>query len=118
MSIFSLDSKSLNDIIVYKLLKAKTYLLSPISLTRYYRKRKYSYFIQDSSTIIIGYIIDTIDGPFEYPLIDRSNIRRKRNLFLQIKNKIKLKYINKIYSIIYQQTKLPESIISSIISFI
>lgn len=118
MSIISLHSKRFNDIIVYKLLKVQHYVYSPISLTRFYRKRKYSYFTQDSSRIVVGYVIDTIDGPIQHPIIDRSNIRKKRNLFFKIKNKIKQNYINKVYSILYQQTKLPESIISSITSFL
>ena len=118
MSIISLHSNRFNNIIVYRLLKVEHCVYSPISLTRFYRKRKYSYFTENSSRIVIGYIIDTINGRIEHPVIDRSNLIFKRRIFDHILNEHKRRTIRTAMSTLYAKTKLPESVMRFICTFL
>ena len=104
--------KKFNDIILRKYFNISDYLYSPIDNIPFFKKRKYNYFLNNTNTITIGYIINTINGLKEYPLIDMKNIKLKKKLNLDFKNK----FNDKIKEILIKNTYLPlESIFNIII---
>ena len=109
----SLNYHYFNDILLRKYLNINSYLYSPICLTRFFKKRRLNYFIENDQTIIVGFIINTIDGVIEYPVVDMNNIRLKRDIFVEIKEKIR----KRLYKLLYDNTTLPNSLLELILSF-
>jgi len=106
--------KTFDDIILRKYFNITDYLYSTIECITYFKKRKYSYFQENINTIVVGYIINTINGLNEYPIIDMNNIRIRKRLIIDLK----IKYNEKIKVIILKQTILPIDIIYNILNYL
>ena len=99
---------------IVKYLNINNYLFSTIDDIKYFKKRKYTYFMSNFKNITIGYIIDTIDGLYEYPLLGFLDINLKKTLCKNIKKK----YQNKIKKLIYKNNKIPYDLTRIIINYL
>ena len=71
----------LNDIILRDYLNVSNYIYAHISDIDYYKKNKYVYFLSNSYTLAVGYIIKIFDKNrryIEYPIIGMKEIRLRK----------------------------------------
>ena len=87
----------INDIIIRNYLKVSDYIYASISDLKDFKKRKYTYFLSNSTTIVVGYIIKDNDNIIEYPVIGMSDVRKKLKLKKELLVYI---YKKKIYKLI------------------
>jgi hypothetical protein len=109
----------LNDIILRDYLNVSNYIYAHISDLNYYKRNKYVYFLSNSYTIVVGYIIPTLNNKeIEYPVIGMSEVRLRKRLIKEIKKKVYKRKVLIEINKIYEKYNLPieiEIIINEII---
>jgi hypothetical protein len=99
---------------IVKYLNINNYLFSTIDHIKYFKKRKYTYFMSGFKSVVVGYIILTIDGFCEYPILGLLDINLKNDLCANIKKN----YQYKIQKIIYKFKNISYDLSKIIINYI
>jgi len=95
----------MDDFKVKHILNLNGYFFEPKQNDQYYINNKIPYFYQNDNEICTGFSISTIDGLLRYPIIGMKDVRKRISITKEIPSvidKIKRKYLNKVYIILFQ----------------
>tara|TARA_A100000164_G_scaffold332960_1_gene323214 strand:- start:358 stop:708 length:351 start_codon:yes stop_codon:yes gene_type:complete len=102
----------LNDLFIRNLLNINFDMVLEKKYEFFLRTKKINYYYKNNDFLTYGFIIKTINGFYEIPIIGMKDIRKKKKL-----NK-DLKYVSNkknIIRILKNKTKIPEDILKNII---
>lgn len=111
------------DIKVRDYLNVKRYYKSPRFIMEEIRliQKKVPYFWLNASTIVTGYIIETIDGEIYRPVIGIKQLSLKRRIHCHLKSKIlerkRRKELFNVICCLSTKTKLPQDVIKYVLKY-
>ena len=112
-----LDIKVRDYLNVKRYFKSPRFVMEEIGLVQ----RKIPYFWLNASTIVTGYIIDTIDGEIYKPVIGISQLSRNRRIHIQLKREIlerkRKKQLFNAICCLSTKTYLPQDIMKYILEW-
>ena len=112
-----LDIKVRDYLNVKRYYKSPRYIIEEVSLIQ----KKIPYFWLNASTIVTGYIIETIDGEVYKPVIGIKQLSLKQRLHYQLKNKIlnkiRKKYLFNLICCLSTKTNLPQDLIKYLLEW-
>tara|TARA_Y100001935_G_scaffold166187_1_gene136868 strand:+ start:1042 stop:1443 length:402 start_codon:yes stop_codon:yes gene_type:complete len=111
------------DIKVRDYLNVKRYFKSPRFIMEEIKliQKKIPYFWLNASTIVTGYIIETIDGEIYKPVIGIKQLSLKRRIHFHLKEeileRIRKKYLFNIVCCLSTKTNLPQDVMKYILKY-
>jgi hypothetical protein len=111
------------DIKVRDYLNVKRYYKSPRFIMEEVRliQKKVPYFWLNASTIVTGYIIETIDGEIYRPVIGIKQLSLKRRIHCHLKSEIlerkRRKELFNVICCLSTKTKLPQDVIKYVLKY-
>ena len=111
------------DIKVRDYLNVKRYYKSPRFIMEEIRliQKKVPYFWLNASTIVTGYIIETIDGEIYRPVIGIKQLSLKRRIHCHLKSEIlerkRRKELFNVICCLSTKTKLPQDVIKYVLKY-